>query len=760
MGVKSRPCRQKSGLPTFAEILLSTVSVDSAAPRPILLLTPPFTQLNTPYPATAYLKGFLNTRGILAVQGDLGLDVLLTLFSAGGLAQAFAKVEATELSDNAERIFALRSEYGKTIDPVMRFLQGFDPTLARSIAARQLLPEAGRFEQTADLESAFGTMGIQDKARHLATLYLEDLSDFIKEAVDPHFGFSRYAEKLSAAAASFDGLEDALQQPLTLVDAITIQHLGNYMEAHNPALVAFSIPFPGNLFAALRCGQWMKKHHPEIPVVIGGGYPNTELRSLKETRLFQYLDFVTLDDGEAPVEALYNYVLAGESGDTATLKRTFLLEGGEVIFKSSSACKDYAQSETGTPDYRGLRLNEYVSVIEVTNPMHSLWSDGRWNKLTMAHGCYWGKCTFCDVTLPYIADYEPVVATMLADRMEQLVAQTGQTGFHFVDEAAPPALMRNLALEILRRRMVVSWWANVRFEKSFTPDLCRLLRASGCIAISGGLEVASDRLLKLIDKGISVAQVARVNRAFTDSGILVHAYLMYGFPTQTAGETVDSLEMVRQLFAAGVLQSAFWHRFALTFHAPVAREPERFGVVPMQAEGAFANNEVAYEEPGGTDHDAFGWGLRKSLFNFMHGVGLEEPVHKWFEEKVPRTTIAPDWIQGVLEVLPPLPKPTARVLWTGGGVRSEVVTKSKKGRSWEEAVLTLQTPREEVKVRLPKEEGLWLAQMLPRLAPEGEKPFTRAEVEADFLAAGGEDFSLFWDGKGVSDLGRVGLLQV
>ncbi|MFY8045607.1 MAG: B12-binding domain-containing radical SAM protein, partial [Chitinophagaceae bacterium] len=200
---------------------------------------------------------------------------------------------------------------------------------------------------------------------------------------------------------------------------------------------------------------------------------------------------------------------------------------------NNSLCKDYSFAEVGTPDYSDLLLDQYISAIEVVNPMHSLWSDGRWNKLTMAHGCYWGKCTFCDISLDYIKIYEPVTASLLADRMEAMIAQTGQTGFHFVDEAAPPALMRALALEIIRRKMVVSWWANIRFEKSFTRDLCLLLKRSGCIAVSGGLEVASDRLLTLIQKGITVAQVARVSKSFTDAGIMVHAYLMYGFPTQT-----------------------------------------------------------------------------------------------------------------------------------------------------------------------------------------------------------------------------------
>ena len=208
--------------------------------------------------------------------------------------------------------------------------------------------------------------------------------------------------------------------------------------------------------------------------------------------------------------------------------------------------------------------------------MHKLWSDGRWNKLTLAHGCYWGKCSFCDCSLDYIGRYEPCNVKTIVDRIEEMINTTGENGFHFVDEAAPPTILKEMAIEILKRNLNIVWWTNVRFEKAYTDDICRLLKASGCIAVAGGLEVASDRLLKLINKGVSVEQVAKVASSFSKSGILVHAYLMYGFPTQSEQETIDSLEIVRQLFENKVIQSGFWHRFALTAHSPVGLNPDKF----------------------------------------------------------------------------------------------------------------------------------------------------------------------------------------
>jgi hypothetical protein len=241
----------------------------------------------------------------------------------------------------------------------------------------------------------------------------------------------------------------------------------------------------------------------------------------------------------------------------------------------------------------------------------------------------------------------------LVDRIEAIVAETGQTGFHFVDEAAPPKILKALAEELIRRKVIISWWGNIRFEKTFTPELSVLLAQSGCIAMSGGLEVASDRLLDLMKKGVSVKQVAQVTKGFSDAGILVHAYLMYGFPTQTVQETVDALEYVRQFFENGCIQSGFFHRFTCTVHSPVGKDPQDYGIslIPLP-EISFAKNDVAFIDPSGVDHDLLGLGLKKAIYNFMHGVGFEEAVDTWFEmPDTPKPTVARNKIAKILQLV-------------------------------------------------------------------------------------------------------------
>ncbi|WP_341921632.1 B12-binding domain-containing radical SAM protein [Hydrocarboniphaga effusa] len=635
----------------------SSASASNRALR-VLAIIPPMTQLNTPYPSTAYLTGFLRSRGVDAVQEDLALALVLQLFSAPGLDAIRDRIDEDAEPTAAIANFCEQFErYRTTIDGVIGFLQGRDSTLAHRIASRRFLPEGPRFsaldvyvddEGGDPLAWAFGALGMQDRARHLATLYLNDLADVVRDAIDPRFEFVRYAESLAQSQASFDPLAAALAVEPNLIDEILHALTLDAIERHRPELVLLSVPFPGAVYAAFRIAQTIKQKHPHIVISLGGGYANTELRELAEPRVFDYVDIVSLDAGERPLLALIEH-LRGERGRDR-LVRSFVRDDAGVVRYVNAAEPDVPFNEVGTPTWDGLPLDGYLSLLDMLNPMHRLWSDGRWNKLTIAHGCYWKQCSFCDISLDYISRYEAASASVLVDRIEAIVAETGQTGFHFVDEAAPPKVLKALANELIRRGVSISWWGNIRFEKSFSVELCELLAQSGCIAVSGGLEVASDRLLKLMKKGVSVQQVARVTRAFSEAGILVHAYLMYGFPTQTVQDTVDALEYVRQLFEAGCLQSGFFHRFACTVHSPVGKNPQEYGVtlVPPPP-GDFAKNDIGFIDPTGVDHDTLGVALNKALYNYMHGIGLDADVRSWFGVKVPRTKVGVDFIASALE---------------------------------------------------------------------------------------------------------------
>ena len=656
--------------------------------KKILLMVAPLVQVNTPYPSTAYLKGFLEPYGFQIDQADPGLELILRLFSPEKLRQLAvlatskksplatvsksAKTKKNQTHKNSKKssgpslspeiLFFLDAleDYCQTVPVAVAALQGKDTDTSgrtipkEKIANRDFFPEGPRFQslhEEGPILESFHALTQEEKVQHLASLFLDDIADYYSLIDSPHFQFSRYGEKLAASTPTFDALHEALKKT-KLVDETLEQLTRDLLQKYQPDLVCISIPFSGTVFGGLRMGKIAKSFG--IPVAMGGGYANTELRRLTDPRFFQYTDFLTLDDGERPLLSILQNLgfLPSEKSTDSGLFRTYHLVEEKVVYESGQG-KDIPFAETGTPNYEGLPLTNYLSLFEMLNPVTKLWSGYFWNKLTLAHGCYWHKCSFCDVHLDYIGRYEAEKAERLVDKMEAISRQTGRTGFHFVDEAAPPALLRALSEELIRRKSSFQWWGNIRFDKAFTPELTAKMSQAGCIAVTGGLEVASPRILQLIQKGVTIEQVAQVTKNFQDAKIFVHAYLMYGFPTQTTQETIDSLEVVRQLFEQKCLQSAFWHRFAATVHSPVGKNPQKYGITlkpPAKGSkfGFFSENDLEFIDPTPTDHEFLGKGLRKALYNYMHGVGIQEDLSFWFSKPVPKTKIPANFIASLL----------------------------------------------------------------------------------------------------------------
>jgi len=172
---------------------------------------------------------------------------------------------------------------------------------------------------------------------------------------------------------------------------------------------------------------------------------------------------------------------------------------------------------------------------------------------------------------------------------------------------------------------------------------------AGCIAVSGGLEVADDRLLKLINKGISVSQTAIACRNFKNAGIMVHAYLMYGFPTQNELEIINSFELVRQFFKNKLIDSAFWHLFTLTIHSPIAKDIQNYDIKILNSQKyKFANNNLVHRNLSGMNFYKYSKGLDKSLYNYMQNLGINNTLQTWFDFHIPKTTIKRNEIKNIL----------------------------------------------------------------------------------------------------------------
>ena len=585
-----------------------------------LLITPPLLQPNAPYAAGPLLAAWMKERGHDVRQADLSLALLRRLFSREGTRLLLERVGFPE---------AEAAPWVERVEEAIDFLCGRNPAAASEFSRRGSLPEGEGLRRAharnERLKWNFRGLPDFDRARHLTALWLDDLAAVARRE-DAAFGFSRYGESLAAALPSFAPLREWLEGPKSLFVEWLESLTDREMAAFRPELVALTVPFPGCLPGALTVARRIRETAPGVRIALGGGYVNTELRELAEPALFDYVDAVCLDSGFLPLARL------AEGGPPV---RTFVREAGAVRLLDDPSARDPAHGDLPAPVYDGLRLEDYFGLFETLNPVVALWSERPWNRLMAAQGCHWARCAFCDVSLDYVRRHDPAAPGVVCDWMESTMRRTGFSGFHFVDESLPPALIDGLCDEILRRGLRVEWWGNVRFLSRFAETaLPERMAAAGCLAVTGGLETVCDRTLGLMRKGVSVAGAERALRAFASAGILTHAYLMYGFPTQTLSETMAALETVRRLFDEGSLHSAYWHRFALTAHSEAMRRPDRFGIRPLpDGFAGFARNEVPFAASFDHDLDVVGRMLRGATYNYSLGIGLDERPARRFAER-------------------------------------------------------------------------------------------------------------------------------
>jgi len=647
-----------------------------------VILQPPLVQLNGPYPSGAYLAAFFRSLPSYGIRGpetvrwvDVNNRVFRSLFSPAGISRVFDLAESVpseslgaageDAGREYARFLSLRDRWVGWIDGIVSILTGGDRELAHAFVRSPYAPRGRRMDAfLAGLESEPDA----DDARVLATLAVEDLADLVTVAVDPAFSLVRYAESISASERSFARVEAALSGPMvreffepvyaSLWDELEAEGMIP-REPGDQTLFCVSVPFPGALVGALAMARSLRaRFGSRIVIGMGGGYVNTELRSAVSPRLAEYVDHLCFDRGYGAYAAFF------ADGRVAQLAGVGGAESGPVRLSCPPAYRELEDRMTReiAPDYADIDFRLYPRLADTPNPMHRLWSDGAWLKAYLAHGCYWHRCSFCDVSLDYIRSYLPVGIERLYFSLRRQALSHGLRGIHLVDEAAPPRALRDFARENLRHAArdgggILPFWGNIRFERSFSRDIADYLAAGGLAAVSGGIEIAAPSGFESIDKGISLEHLVFSCCAFKEAGILVHGYLIYGYWDEDEAELIDSLEVTRQLFRAGLVDSAFWHKFVLTRHSrvycewreragsPAAGRPSAgtlSGLEPIDEPGDFADNDLRFRgEEASARYTA---PLDAALSAWMAGEGLDAPIRRWFPFPVPAPRVDPNLV--------------------------------------------------------------------------------------------------------------------
>lgn len=641
----------------------------------VIVIQPPLVQLNSPYPSGAYLKSFFNRNGHNAVWLDLSVQLIHSIFSKNGLKKLFelSKENAMKIASAAEkngdfataknlRRYIFQSDlWIEWIDFIMSVLCGKQIPSSRELCHRFILspytPCGNRMENyIANLDREPNV----DDTRNIASLALEDLADYISVAFDKSFSLVRYAESIAVNETSFSQIEEKLNSPVLTnfyAEILEAAFSKTSITENEKTLVCISVPFAGTFTSALFTAKYLRKKYGEkIFICFGGGFINTELREFNDNSFFKYADAISYDRGYGSYKNFFDVFPDGKISEEKHIYKMRLFTKEKVIEPLLSSLKyekfENEQTSLIVPDYSETDFSIYPRVADDENPMQRLWSDGAWMKAYLAHGCYWHKCAFCDVSLDYVASYRLVQIENLFHGLKSQSEKNGIHGIHFVDEAMPPAAMLKFSKLNLKHSASFSFWGNVRFEKIYSRDMAEFLSSGGLIGVSGGIEIATGTGLDSISKGTDLDSIVSACCAFKEAGILIHAYMIYGYFGETEQDTINSMETLRQLYAAGLLDSCFWHKFVLTRHSRIYSEwkeglHKNLNPFAPKNSGVFAKNGLHFKDE--EKSAKFGNGLYAALQSWMHGENLNVPVEKWFEFKVPHPNVPKDLISKSIE---------------------------------------------------------------------------------------------------------------
>ena len=676
----------------------------------VVIIVPPMVQLNTPYPSGAYLSSFFqqafkkyNNQGSVR-WFDFSTELFHKIFCKEGLSFIFEKTSTVALkkADTFERngdensAFQIRRYVAQSklwcdwIEKIIAIVCSGNKKSGREFAHEFVrsahIPRGNRVEQYL---SGLNREVSVDDAQILASLSLADIADYISVAYDKNFALIRYAEALATSLSTFNQVEKELNAPVLedFLKSLIFEKIGNISKK---TLFCISIPFPGTFEAALYSAKVIKEAFGKNAIIcFGGGYVNTELRNVSEKRLFNYCDFLSYDKGYGSYLNIFDSCGELDNLDSvfdgrAFYKIKYLFDN--KIVEPLQKSPEYEKLEKEcirniVPDFSDIDFTKCPRLADSQNAMHRIWNDGAWLKVYLAYGCYWAKCAFCDTSLDYVNGYCNTDISALYDGMYQQCRKTGVYGLHFVDEACPPLSLEKFALKnIIRAKTdtTLTFWGNIRFEKTFTRDLADLLSYGGLTAVSGGIEIATGNGLDAVNKGTTLENIVAACCAFKEAGILVHSYMIFGFWNQSEQDLINSMETLRQLFAAGIMDSAFWHKFTLTLHSTVYKEwleGKHPDLKPIKKEKEqFAENDICFE--GQEKSEKYSGPLNEALNCWMNGEKLKKNVEAYFPFKMPSPSIPKNYVENLIEKyeqkrdrqFSEIPSENRKLVWLGGKI--------------------------------------------------------------------------------------------
>lgn len=415
----------------------------------MLIIHPPLARSCEPPAALAHLAAALRAKGLPCRVCDMNIESLFSLLRTGTTAndtwsrRADRNIHANLAKIRDPELFSNKSRYQRTVQDINRVL---------AVSGKQ----------------------------HGIALSL-----------------SNYQDKDLSPTRSGDLLKAAEHYAANIYFPYFSQRLIELLTEETPSCIGFSLNYLSQANCTFAIIGFLKKHWPDIPIVMGGGLITTWMRGPSWQNPFAGLiDLLIAGPGEEPLLAFLGAERPGEKP---------------------------------IPDYLGLRDLPYLA-------------PGFILPYAASSGCYWKKCAFCPETSEE-NPYHPLSPQQVTEELGQLTAATHPRLLHFLDNAISPTIMK----ELIRQPPGPEWYGFARVSRHLTdPDFCRTLRQSGCVMLKLGIESGSQKVLENMHKGIDIRQVSAALRVLHGAGIATYVYLLFGTPSESLAEARETLEFVRK----------------------------------------------------------------------------------------------------------------------------------------------------------------------------------------------------------------------
>ena len=440
------------------------------------------------------------------------------------------------------------------------------------LAIQQCFQQLNGKEQLTPAEAVKMTIlyPLINEINHYGTgdLPLETILQVAAFPVWPDGLVKRPSTKLMSPYSIFSSAEllQAARQDYFFTDILR-EELLRYIDETDPLIIGISVVFDEQMPAALHCARLIKELSPHIHVTMGGPFIAVHMDGLDNPGIFHLVDSLVFDEGEIPLQRLHEEIASGIPDLQRVPGLMYLSE--EMIINKNATVPAPDMETLPFADYGACNMDQYPLPLE---KMHL--------SVRLSRGCYWQRCSFCRVNLYFCKNFQqPSVDRNFAE-IEHIVKNCGVRKFKFSDESSHPLVLEKLSRKIIESNLDIKWSFHTRIDKKLTRERVALYQKAGCIGFHVGIETFNNRLLNMLQKGITEELIGEV-LAEIQGIVPIYAYMIVGIPGESEEEANRSYAISQEYIKKRFIHRANYSLFQLVPGSDMWNNPARYRITSL-----------------------------------------------------------------------------------------------------------------------------------------------------------------------------------